>query len=116
VPDHLAIFERHKRSDDYTVAAEIFNEFGLVISVERRSTEGRDCRAMLGTFFNNDGHQQRIVLPTSRGQSRRASALLAQIRTLTSAAAGEEGERREPPRPKPLYRSERLRRSTAATR
>jgi hypothetical protein len=69
VPDHLAIFERHKRSDDYTVAAEIFNEFGLVISVERRSTEGRDCRAMLGTFFNNDGHQQRIVLPTSRCQT-----------------------------------------------
>jgi hypothetical protein len=69
VPDHLAIFERHKRSDDYTVAAGIFNEFGLVIPVERRSTEGRDCHAMLGTFFNNDDHQQRKVLPTSRGQT-----------------------------------------------
>jgi hypothetical protein len=85
VPGHLAIFEHHKRSDDYTVAAEIFNEFGLVIPVERRSTEGRDCRAMLGTFFNNDDHQPSVVLPTSRGQM---SACLCAARANSHADLG----------------------------
>ena len=71
MPDDFAVFERHKRGDDCTVAAETFNEFGLIVPAEGRSAEGRDCHVMLGTFFDRDDHQPSIVLPASSGQGLR---------------------------------------------